>query len=167
MPDRGCAQTGGRVCRCRPSIWIRSVGWAMTRTLRCMSAASSFVAAPSTTIGRETGSAACGETTALLVRCLPHCEMGGGTSICQGFANMPNNFDCCRDGTHNHSTPPRLVNISGDVTVHNPTVTTCNADFGNPSLGLSPDVTVTVACNPKPSRRGGSQMMDGFQSERH
>ena len=59
-------------------------------------------------------------------------------------------FSCVWDGTHGHSTPPRLVNISGDVTIHNPALSkaSCHADFGNPSLGLSPDITVEVDCNP-------------------
>ena len=57
-------------------------------------------------------------------------------------------FSCVWDGTHGHSTPPRLVNISGDVTIHNPALQSCHADFGNPSLGLSPDITVEVDCNP-------------------
>ena len=59
-------------------------------------------------------------------------------------------FSCYWDGTHNHSTPPRLVNISGDVTVHNPALKgkPCHADFGNPKLGVSPDILIEVACNP-------------------
>ena len=51
------------------------------------------------------------------------------------------------DGTHNHSTPPRLVNISGSVTVNNPAVTSCTADFGQ--FPISPDISVQVACNEK------------------
>jgi hypothetical protein len=58
-------------------------------------------------------------------------------------------FSCVWDGTHNHSTPPRLVNISGEVTVNNPALgKVCRADFGNPALGVSPDITIEVACNP-------------------
>jgi hypothetical protein len=57
-------------------------------------------------------------------------------------------FSCVWDGTHNHSTPPRLVNISGDMTVQNPLLHRCNADFGNPALGVSPDITLRVKCNP-------------------
>ena len=58
-------------------------------------------------------------------------------------------FSSVWDGTHGHSTPPRLVNISGDVAVRNPTLgKQCNADWGNPALGVSPDITIKVLCNP-------------------
>ena len=65
-------------------------------------------------------------------------------------------LSCMWDGTHNHSTPPRLVNLSGSVAVHNPAVTTCGADYGR-KWPVSPDITVSVACNEQAS----TQQHDG------
>jgi hypothetical protein len=54
-------------------------------------------------------------------------------------------LSCLWDGTHGHSTPPSLVNISGDVVVFNSKAKPgCPADFGKTPTGI----TVRVTCNP-------------------
>ena len=55
-------------------------------------------------------------------------------------------LSCLWDGTHGHSTPPSLSDISGSVTVHNPkALAGCPADFGKQPT----EIEVYVTCNPQ------------------
>ena len=48
-------------------------------------------------------------------------------------------FSCVWDGTHGHSTPPRLVNISGDVTIHNPALSKAGSHGARAALKSDDD----------------------------